>query len=417
MRLSSFNTPSFFANPYELYAQLRAEGPVVPVAPGMWMSGRHHVVSALLRDRRVGKNYLSGVRAQYGAVQAEGHMFQTFARMLALMNPPHHTRLRALLMKAFNAGQVDRFRALSQEVADGLIDRMLTREPEADLVADFTLPLPVEVICRLMGLPVEEACVFTHVVATIAESIGPVPLSPKRIDEGNQASRFLEDYFQRKLAMRRRQPGNDLLSMLVSVDDEHGRLSDDEIVANLIFLFIAGHETSTNMMGNALVALYRHPEVLARLRADPGLMPKVVTECLRFDDSVQLTARSALEDIDIEGVQIKQGSVIFLSLGAANRDPQAYDDPDRLDIDRPEGGRRLAYGGGVHFCLGARLASIELEVALATLLRRLPGLRLTHLDELTWMHRNSLRGVQALKARWRASAQGFESPASALAVA
>jgi cytochrome P450 len=401
MRFSDFSTPGFYADPYPVYERLRAAGPVVRLAPNVWMSGRHGVVDALLRDRRVGKNYMNGVRAQYGEARSQGHMFQTFSRMLALLNPPHHTRLRALLMKAFNAGHVEEFQQLSHSVAGRLVDRIEARGGPADLVADYTLPLPVEVICKLMDLPIEEADLFTKVVGTVAESIGPVPLSPKRIEEGNQASQFLQDYFQRKLAERRRNPGTDLISMLVAVDDEHGHLSDDEIIANLIFLFIAGHETSTNMMGNALIALYRNPQMLERLRNDMSLLPKVAAECLRLDDSVQMTARSALEDIEVEGHKIRQGNVIFLSLGSANHDPEAYTNPDALDIDRAESGvRRLSYGGGVHFCLGARLADIELEAALGTLLRRLPKLQITNLDGLRWMSRNSLRGVETLAATW-----------------
>jgi cytochrome P450 len=187
--------------------------------------------------------------------------------------------------------------------------------------------------------------------------------------------------------------------MLISVEENGETLSHDEIVSNVILLFLAGHETTSNMIGNMLIALHRNPQQLELLKSDRSRIPRAVLECLRYDGSVQNTVRSAQEDVEVAGVQIPRGTVLFLSLGAANRDPAKFTDPDRLNIDRDEG-RVQTFGAGIHHCLGYRLALIELETALGVLLERLPGLRLTGLDELSWNKRGNLRGVDALTAQW-----------------
>jgi cytochrome P450 len=400
MQFSDFASPRFYADPYPLYQELRAAGPLVSLAPGFWITGWYPVVDALLRDRRLGRNYQQNMRLRYGDDRAQLPVFQAFARMLLLLNPPAHTRLRALLMQAFNVKQVVDFRQLAQGIAEALIDQFAPARA-VDLVQAYAFPLPIRVICTFLDVPYHDAALFTQAVSATVQALDTAPMDAAQLAAANHAIEHLQEYFTDHLRARRRRPGHDLISLLLTVEEEGQRLTEEEIVANIILLFIAGHETTTNMIGNALVALHRHPAQLARAQADAALLPAVVGECLRYDGAVQMASRTALDDLEIAGQRIARGQGIFLCLGAANRDPAKFAEPDRLRIDRPDqDARLLTFGGGIHYCLGARLAMVELEVALGTLFRRVPQLQLTNLDTLTWHPRNSLRGVQTLTAVW-----------------
>jgi len=400
MQFSDLASPSFYADPYPLYRELRAAGPLVSLAPGFWMTGRYTVADALLRDRRLGRNYRQNIQLRYGDARAHMPVFLAYERMLLLMNPPEHTRLRALLMQAFNVKQAADFRQLAQGIADDLIDQFANART-VDLVQAYALPLPIRVICTLLDVPHSDAAMFTQAVSDAVQALDTAPMDDGQITTANQAIQGMQAYFAAILTERRTRPGRDLVSLLLTVEEGEQRLTEEEILANIILLFIAGHETTTNMIGNALVALHRHPEQLAHAMADDALLPAVVGECLRYDGAVQMAARSALEDLEIAGMPIARGQGIFIFLGAANRDPEKFANPDSLIIDRPDqDSRLLAFGGGAHYCLGARLAMVELEVALGTLFRRLPQMQLTNLDALSWHPRNSLRGVQALTAVW-----------------
>jgi cytochrome P450 len=398
MKLADLATPSFFENPYPTYETMRAEGPLVRVAPNALMSGHYDVVDTLLHDRRMGKDYMESVRVRYGEKGPEMPLFQGFSRMFLLINPPAHTRVRSLMMKVFNARQIENMRAVAQTTAQRLVDGFEKRG-SADLTAEFAFPFPVEIICRMLDVPVEHAHRVGGAASQIAKTFEPAPLSAEELQKTSDAYVSLEQYFGDVVKARRAQPGDDLISMLLTVEENGETLSHDEIVSNVILLFLAGHETTSNMIGNMLVALHRNPQQLDLLKSDPARIPKAVLECLRYDGSVQMTLRSALEDIDVAGMQIPRGTVLFLSLGAANRDPAKFTDPDRLDIDRDEG-RVQTFGAGIHHCLGYRLALIELETALSVLLERLPGLKLSNLDKLSWNRRGNLRGVDGLMAAW-----------------
>jgi cytochrome P450 len=208
----------------------------------------------------------------------------------------------------------------------------------------------------------------------------------------------LECYFKSVVEERRAKPGNDLVSALLRAEEAGETLTEDEIISNVLLLFVAGHETTSNMLGNALIALHRHPGQLARLMGDASLLPKAVGECLRFDSSVQMIVRTAFEDVEAAGHSIARGTIVFMLLGSANRDPGQFEKPDELDIGRTLQGRLLSFGAGIHHCLGARLATLELETGLGSLISRLPDLRITNLDALQWRQRNTLRGVESLKA-------------------
>ncbi|WP_197339289.1 cytochrome P450 [Ralstonia solanacearum] len=398
MKLADLSTPSFLENPYPLYETLRAQGPFVRIGPNALMTGRYSIVDALLHNRQMGKNYMDSIRLRYGEEGPKMPLFQGFSRMFLLINPPAHTRLRSMMMQAFNARQIESMRELATVTAHQLIDAF-EQKRSADLVAEFAFPLPVRIICQMLDIDVDDAMVLGAAASKLAKVFDPAPMSAGELVETSAAYEELAQYFTKVIEARRAQSGTDLISMLLRVEEDGHKLTHDEIVSNVILLFMAGHETTSNMIGNALIALHRNPQQLDLLRRDPSRMPNAVLECLRYDGSVQVTIRAAMEDVEVEGEVVPRGTTVFLMLGAANRDPDQFTKPDRLDIGRQDG-RLQTFGAGIHHCLGYRLALIELETALSALFTRLPDLRLTNLDQLSWNQRGNLRGVNALMAAW-----------------
>jgi cytochrome P450 len=396
MKLQDLSTPEFYHDPYPLYEKIRGHGKLFSVAPNILMTGHYDMIDAILLDRRMGKGYMESVRARYGETGPDQPVFQGLARMFLMMNPPAHTRLRALLTKAFDARQVESLRTICQEAADELVDAFPRRQA-FDLVPAYCQPLPVSIICRLLDIPAADADTLAADVQQLALALEAAPLAADVLAKVNAAMLHLEDYFRRVVRDRRGRQGQDLISRLLSVEQDGEGLTEEEVVSNVILLFVAGHETTANMIGNALVALHRHPEQLRALKEQPALLPKAINECMRYDSSVQFVTRMALENTEAGGIALPKGAIVFMVLGAANRDPSRFTDADKLIIDRPESGNRLvSFGGGIHYCMGARLATMELHVALATLLARLPEMRLVNLDALQWRPRNTVRGVQAL---------------------
>jgi cytochrome P450 len=397
MKFTDLSSPAYFDNPYPFYEGIRHAGAFVPLAPNVMLTGRHAVIDALLPDRRMGKTYMPSVIARYGESAREQPVFQALERTFLMMNPPAHTRLRALLMKAFNARQIETLRTIAEETTESLIDAMAGKR-EADLVSEFAMPLPLQIICRLLDVPVEEGQRLGDAASLLVSAFDLAPLSADALAKANQAALDLEQYFGAVIAQRRATPGNDIISSLIQADEGGERLSEEEIVSNVILLFVAGHETTSNTLGNALIALHRHPAQLERLRADPSLVSKAVAECARYDTAVQMVVRTAFDDIEVHGQTLARGSIVFMLLGSANRDPARFEEPDTLDIEREPSGHLLTFGAGIHYCLGARLTMMELEIALHKLMTRLPQLRLTNLDALVWRKRNNLRGVETLMA-------------------
>ncbi|WP_438390032.1 cytochrome P450 [Caballeronia sp. DA-9] len=397
MKFSDLSSPAFFENPYPFYEQLRAEGALVPLAPNVVLTGRYAIIEAMLHDRRMGKTYMQSVVARYGESGREQPVFQALSRMFLMMNPPMHTRLRGLLMKAFNARQIGLLRDIAQGTANTLVDS-LNPGVEFDLVSDYLLPLPVNIICRLLDVPVEDGVRLGSAASLLGNALDSAPMDAERLAAANEATLTLQHYFAGVVEQRRTKPGDDLVSALVRAEEAGESLSNDEIISNVLLLFVAGHETTSNMLGNALISLHRQPEQLALLQRDPLLVPNAVSECLRFDSSVQMIVRTALEDVEAAGVTIAQGTIVFMMVGSANRDPGQFSKPDQLDIERPAQGKLLSFAAGIHHCLGARLATLELETGLGTLVSRLPALRITNLDSLQWRQRNTLRGVESLMA-------------------
>src|SRR3954449_5510726 len=393
-------SPDYIRDPYPSYERLRTTDPMHLTPFGAYVASRHAEVSLVIRDKRFGKDFVERSSRRYGPQIMEEPVFRSMRHWMLQQDPPDHTRLRGLVIKAFTARRVEDMRPRIQGIVDDTLDRV-EASGHMDLIEDFAFRLPVTVICDMLGIPEDHRAVFYASSRNGGRLLDPVPLSRAEIDEANAANLLARGYFQQLFDLRRKQPGDDLTTQLVQAEEDGAKLSNDELTANIILLFGAGHETTVNLIGNGLLALFRHPDQLALLKANPGLITNAIEEFLRYDSSVQLTGRVALEDIDdLGGRKIPKGESVLCLLGSANRDPAVYPDrPERLDITRPNV-RPLSFGGGIHFCLGAQLARIEAEVAISTLLRRLPGLKLDDAENPEWRPTFVLRGLKSLPASW-----------------
>ena len=395
-------SPEFIRDPYPAYARLRTTDPMHVTPYGAFVASRHAEVSLVLRDKRFGKDFVERSIRRYGPKIMEEPVFRSMSHWMLQQDPPDHTRLRGLVVQAFTARRVEDMRPRIQEVVDLTLDAVEGRG-HMDLIEDFAFRLPVTIICDMLGIPEEHREAFFRGSREGGRLLDPVPMTPEEIAKANMGNTLAQMYFQQLFELRRRSPGDDLTTRLVQAEDDGNKLSSEELTANIILLFGAGHETTVNLIGNGLLALHRNPDQLALLKAKPSLIANAIEELLRYDSSVQLTSRVALEDIDdLGGKRIPKGDSVLCLLGSANRDPDLYPDhPDRLDITRPNV-RPLSFGGGIHHCLGAQLARIEAEIAISTLLRRLPELRLDDAENPEWRPTFVLRGLKRLPASWPA---------------
>jgi hypothetical protein len=393
-------SPEFIRDPYPHYARLRSTDPVHITPFGSYLASRHAEASLVLRDKRFGKDFIERTKRRYGPQIMDEPVFRSMSHWMLQQDPPDHTRLRGLVVKAFTARRVEDMRPRIQQIVDETLDR-IAAQGHMDLIEDYAFRLPVTIICDMLGIPEDHREVFYASSRDGGRLLDPVPMTPAEIQQGNANNMMAQMYFQQLFELRRKNPGDDLTTQLVQAEEEGSKLSNEELTANIILLFGAGHETTVNLIGNGLLALHRHPDQLALLKANPALITNAIEEFLRYDSSVQMTGRVALEDIDdLGGRKIPKGESVLCLLGSANRDPAVYPDrPDRLDITRPNV-RPLSFGGGIHFCLGAQLARIEAEVAIATLLRRLPELRLDDAENPEWRPTFVLRGLRRLPASW-----------------
>src|SRR3984893_10495968 len=393
-------SPQFIRDPYPFYERLRNTDPMHVTSFGAFLASRHAEASLVLRDKRFGKDFVERSKRRYGPQIMEEPVFRSMSHWMLQQDPPDHTPLRGLVVKAFTARRVEDMRPRIQQIVDQTLDR-IAAQGHMDLIEDFAFRLPVTIICDMLGIPEDHRDVFYASSRDGGRLLDPVPLTPAEIEQANAGNLMAQSYFQQLFELQRCSPGEDLTTQLVQAEEDGSKLSNEELTANIILLFGAGHETTVNLIGNGLLALHRNPDQLARLRAEPGLITNAIEEFLRYDTSVQMTGRVALEDIDdLGGKKIPKGESVLCLLGSANRDPAVYPDrPDRLDITRPNV-RPLSFGGGIHFCLGAQLARIEAEIAIATLLRRLPELRLDDPDNPEWRPTFVLRGLRRLPASW-----------------
>ncbi|MGY3038396.1 cytochrome P450 [Bradyrhizobium sp. USDA 4354] len=393
-------SPDFIRDPYPHYERLRTLDPIHVTPFGQFVTSRHAEVSLVMRDKRFGKDFVERTTRRYGPNIMEEPVFRNLGHTMLQADPPDHTRLRGLVVKAFTARRVEDMRPRIQEIVDQTLNAMMDRG-KMDLIGDFAFRLPVTIICDMLGIPEEHREGFHKGSSDGVRILDPVPLTPDEIKQSNARNLMAQMYFQQLFELRRRYPGDDLTTQLVLAEEDGKKLTNEELTANIMLLFVAGHETTVNLIGNGLLALHRNPDQLALLKARPELMVGAIEEFLRYDSSVQMTGRVTLEDIDdLGGVKIPKGETVLCLLGSANRDPAVYPDrPDRLDVTRANV-KPLSFGGGIHFCLGAQLARIEAEIAIATLLRRLPDLRIDDAENPEWRSTFVLRGLKRLPASW-----------------
>ena len=391
--------PAFVADPYPAYAALRdGARATYDERSNQWLVPRHADVNALLRDRRLGRSYLHvATHAEMGRPE-EPELVAPFWHVIRNgmldREPPDHTRLRRLVARAFTPRFVEGLRGDVQRIMDGLVDRV-AGGGSFDLIAELAEPLPVTVIAELLGIPEADR---RHLRPWSAAICGMYELDPDEDTARRAVAATLEfsEYLRGLIRERRERPTPDLIGELVAVVDEGDRLTEDELIGTCVLLLNAGHEASVNGAGNAWWALFRNPTELRRLRADRSLIPSAVEELLRFDTPLQMFERWVLEDIEIGDVGIPRGQELALLFGSANRDPAAFDDPDRLDLAR-EPNPHVTFGAGIHYCLGAPLARMELAISFAKILDRLPGLEPE--QEPEWKPGYIIRGLRELRVR------------------
>jgi hypothetical protein len=383
-------------DPHPFYRRLREKDPFHRSwAADGWVLSRYADVEAVLADRRFSSDERNLLR--YPRMRARDarsglpDFYEEGMGSMLRLDPPDHTRLRGLVSKAFTPRAVERMRPRIESAIDELLAGLRDAR-EVELMRDFAAPLPVTVIAEMLGIPTADRERFRHWSDETVRMMGDASREDRRC--AWQAVQELGAYLDEKAEERRRAPREDLLSALVAAEEAGDRLSRKELFATLVLLLVAGNETTTKLIGNGTLALLRSPGELERLRDDPSLLPNAVEELLRFDGPVQLTSRIVLEDTELRGRRLRRGQQIVLLLAGANRDPERFADPDRLDVRR-ENLRHLAFGHGIHFCLGAQLARLEAQLAFEALVTRFP--RFTLADRVVeWGSNTVLRGPKAV---------------------
>jgi pimeloyl-[acyl-carrier protein] synthase len=389
--------PEVLANPYPLYERLRTQDPVHwdPFLHA-WVVTRYNDVVQVLRDFSADRTPTPQQLAQMGLSQL-GPIANVMVKQMLFMDPPAHTRLRGLCSQAFTPKKVEKLRGHIQDIADRLLDDVQSAG-HIDLIRDFAAPLPAIVTAEMLGVPTSDHQQLKAWSADFAEMLGNFQHNPDRAHRVLRTLTGMTAYFRDAIQAQQTQPGEGLVHDLLAAEVDGDRLSVDEVVANLIVTMVGGQETTTNLIGNGMLTLLRNPEVLQQLRTDPSLIPSGVEELLRYESPSQHTARIAPADVEMGGKHIRRRDAVIAVMGAANRDPEHFPDPDRLDIRRKDN-RHVAFGFAAHFCFGAPLARIEAQIAFATLLRRLPQVKLDPAP-IVWRENLGLRGLTALCISW-----------------
>jgi cytochrome P450 len=390
------SSPQFFADPHPTFRRMRAEDPVYwHPRLRMWFLTRYDDIQSIARDPRFsarradhfGRDAPAGVRDKL-------EIFNRFiSDFLLFHDPPTHTRLRALVSKAFAPHVIDGLRPFIQGLVDEMVDAVQA-EGRMDVVRDIARPLPAAVITKMLGIPRGDFDKFKGWTDDMFMLLGSGVATAELVEVGYRGIVGLKDYFREIIAQHRKHPRDDVLSMLISAEDQGNMLNEEEIVATCAILLVAGHETTTNLIANGHLSLLRHPQQLQMLRDDPELIGGAVEEVLRYDNAAFRVMRRAREDVEIGGKLIQAGQIAFGLIHAGNRDPARFMDPERLDITRKDN-HHLGFGYGAHFCVGASVARLETRIALNTVVQRLPGLALGDAP-LEWFPNLVFHGVRAL---------------------
>ncbi len=394
----SLLTPEFFADPYPICYRLRSEAPVYwSDVMESWVLTRYNDVNACLRDSKLFSNagrMTALVNQLPKEQQRQMEAFKShFEHGLMHSDPPIHTRLRGLVNKAFTPRVVESVREQVQAVTDRLLDGIQSKEG-MDVIRDLAYPLPAMVISTFLGLPVKDLDRFKRWSDDIMSVLGTGRADINKIASAQDSILEMREYLGELMAERRQCPKEDLLSNLLAAEEHGNKLTTAELLATVVTMFVAGHETTTNLIGNGLLALLRHPDQLQQLRENPLLITATTEESLRYDSPLFRMFRIAAEDIEMNGQRLRKGDAVSPMIGAANHDPDQFPNPDRFDIHRREN-RHIAFGTGIHFCIGAPLARLEGPIAILTILRRFPKLRLAD-KAIEWQHNVTLRGLKSL---------------------
>ncbi|GAB1154540.1 cytochrome P450 [Paenibacillus illinoisensis] len=386
---------SFIQQPFPVYEKLRAEEPVhrllLPSGHAAWMVTRYEDAVNILQDGR----FVTGVLDNRNDESEESlppHQ-AIISRNLISVGPEDHRRLRRLIQKAFTPRMIERLRGRIVEISDELLDKIqVGNTREFDLIEDYAFPLPIIVICEMLGVPLKDQDKFRAWSNTIMESVS----NPQMNQESDEVMKAFVDYLQELITERRNHIQQDLISDLISIEEEGDKLTEQELYALVFVLIIAGHETTVNLIGNGMLALLEHPQQKQLLMDQPDLIQAAVEEVLRFNGPAEISnVRWAAENVDFQGIQIRQGDMMLVALSSANRDSSRYENPDTFDITRKVNDH-IAFGKGIHYCLGAPLARLEGEIAINALLQRLPEIRLnTDAELLEWRPGMIIRGLKA----------------------
>ena len=397
--------PEVLADPYPLYRRLRTEDPVLwdPFLHA-WVVTRYDDVVRVLLEFSAHRTPTPEQLTEMGLADLSP-IASVMVKQMLFMDPPAHTRLRGLCSQAFTPSRVERLRQHIQDIANRLLDRMLPTG-EMDVIADFAAPLPAIVTAEMLGVPISDHVQLKHWSADFAEMLGNFQHNPDRASRVRTSLNEMVAYFKEAIREQRVQPREGLVSSLLAAEIDGDRLTEEELIANLIVTMVGGQETTTNLIGNGVLTLLRNPEVMEDLRRDPSLTACAVEEFLRYESPSQHTARMAPQDVEIGGKKIHKRQAVIAVMGAANRDPDRFSDPDRLDIRRKDN-KHVAFGFGAHFCFGAPLARIEGQIAFATISRRIKNPELKP-GPVVWRENLGLRGLTALPISFAASSPGIQ---------
>ncbi|MGZ4205331.1 MAG: cytochrome P450 [Actinomycetota bacterium] len=387
--------PAFAADPYPQYAAMRDADPVHKTVLDFWVLFGYEDVARFLKDPSLSVEDANATPTAIDQMllEAIGDRYDRGSRAMLNVDPPDHTRLRKLVTKAFTPRVIENLRPRVQALVDGMLDEA-ARRGEADLIADFAFPLPFTVISEMLGVPATDGARLREWSGMIVRSLEPLidpNLARAIVDASDHMYAYVGDMIERK----RKEPGDDLLSALIAAEEQGDVLSDDELIDQVTLLYIAGHETTVNLIGNGVLALLRNRNQLERLRDDPSLVTNAVEELLRFDSPVQMSRRITLREVEIGGKKIDEGVFVGVVLASANRDPSRWGPgAGALDLARTDAHQHLSFGGGAHYCLGAALARVEGQVAIGSLVQRFPQVELA--GDVAWNGRINLRGLETL---------------------
>ncbi|MBX9690460.1 MAG: cytochrome P450 [Candidatus Obscuribacterales bacterium] len=386
----------FLENPYPKFAEMRAKSPIIWSKKGKyWLVSSYEIASEITKDLHFEKrlerwNQISPIAR---ILPGPAKLIKNRQSWMLNQNPPEHTHLRSLVNKAFSPKMIKGMQAHIQSIADRLIDKVAA-SGKIEFISEYAFLLPITVIAEMLGIPSQDHDNFKEWSHAITQTVDP-GYGRDLLNKANDANDKLKNYLRPLLNERRRNPQEDLITALLFAEENGEKLSEEDVLGNIILMLVAGHETTVNLIGNGILALLRHPEQLKLLQNDPSLIESAVEECLRYDSPVQSVKRLASRDMEYRGQKLKKGDMLIVLLGACNRDPAVFKDPDNFDITRKEN-KHLAFSSGIHHCLGATLARIEGQIAINSILKRLPDL---HLVEQKLEHKRpfNLRGLKQIQ--------------------